>query len=64
MKRNRIVIYPQDVRLITGRGVRQAQRILRNIRKRVGKHRNQYVTIEEFSGYSGLSVDELEQYLR
>ena len=63
MKLNRIVIYPQDVQLITGRGVRRAQRILRNICKRLGKNKNHYVTIEEFLEYSGLSVDELEQYL-
>lgn len=64
MKRNRIVIYPKDVQLITGRGLRYAQRILRIIRKRLGKKEHQFVTLEESSEFSGLSVQDLEQYLR
>ena len=64
MKRNRIVIYPKDVQLITGRGIRYAQRILRIIRKRVGKKEEQLVTIEEFCEFTGLRFEDFEEHLR
>jgi len=63
MKRDRLVIYPKDIQVITGRGIRYAQRMLRAIRKRLGKQENQLVTIDEFCEFSGLSRKDLEPYL-
>ena len=63
MKRTRLVIYPQDIQLITGRSERHAQRILKNIKKRLGKEKHQFVTYQEFCEFSGLSGEELERYL-
>jgi hypothetical protein len=64
MKRNRLVLYPKDVQLITGRGLRYAQRILRIIRKKYGKTQDQFVTVEEFCEVSGLTPRQIEAYLR
>lgn len=63
MKRNRFVIYAQDIQLITGRSERYAQRILRVIRKRLGKEKHQLVTYAEFCEFSGLSAEDLEEFL-
>ena len=64
MKLERVIIYPQDIQRITGRSERYAQRMLRVIKKRLGKKKHQLVTFEEFCEFSGLSVDELEKYAK
>ena len=63
MKRDRLVIYPKDVQVITGRGIRYAQRMLRVIRKARGKQENHLVTVDEFCEFSGLSRKDLDAYL-
>jgi hypothetical protein len=63
MKRNRLVIYPKDIQLVTGRSESYARTILRTIKKRLGKDKHQFVTYQEFSEFSGLSLQELEEHL-
>jgi hypothetical protein len=63
MKRERVVIYPQDIQRITGRSERYAQQILQTIKKSVGKEKHQLVTREEFCEFSGLTQEDLESYL-
>lgn len=63
MKRRRLVIYPQDIQHITGRGERYAQQVLQTIRKRLGKEKHQLVTLEEFCDFAGLRPEDLEEYL-
>lgn len=64
MKRNRLVIYPKDIQRVTGRGLRYAQRIIRAIKKHLGKKKHQFVTCDEFCEFSGISREELEEYLK
>ena len=64
MKLNRVVIYAQDIQLITGRSERSAQRILQNIKKKLGKEKYQFVTFEEYSKHSGISLQKLDEYLK
>jgi hypothetical protein len=52
----RICMNPKDVQLITGRTERQGRRILNDIKKRLGKTENQFVTIEEFCRVKGLPL--------
>ena len=63
MKRNRLVIYPKDIQLITGRSETYARRIVRTIKKSLGKQKHQLVTCDEYCGFTGLSRAELEEYL-
>jgi len=63
MKRDRVVIYPKDIQVITGRGIRYAQRMLRVIRKNLGKQENQFVTIDEFCEFSGLRRKDFEEHI-
>jgi hypothetical protein len=37
MVRNKLIIYPKDIQLITGRSERYAQNIITAIKKRLGK---------------------------
>jgi len=60
MKKKRIVIYAQDVSLLTGKSIRQAQRLLKDIHFILGKQLHQPVTIKEFADYMGMDTEEIE----
>lgn len=50
----RLCIYPADVHLITGKSMRQAQMLLRKIRRELHKLKHQAISIDEFCEYMGL----------
>jgi hypothetical protein len=54
---NRIVIYTKDVSNITGLGPRAARKLLASIRKQLNKPRTGFITIEEFSSFTGIKED-------
>ena len=60
----RLVIYPKDVELITGRRRRAAQLILQKIRRRYNKQKNDFVTVEEFCEFLKLKEKSVREYLR
>ncbi len=53
---NRLCIYAKDVSLITGKGQRWSQRLLKNIKFALNKDEHQFVTINEFSEYMGIEL--------
>jgi hypothetical protein len=57
----RIVIYPKDIMVITGRSERYSREILKKIRSRYEKEKHQVVSIDEFCTYMGINVDEFER---
>ena len=57
MEINRIIIYPKDVQRITGRSERYGRKLLCRIKKQYAKDQHQFVSIDEFATYTGLSVD-------
>ncbi len=59
MKTIRMIIYPNDVALITGKTDRQARNILNQVRRDLNKAPNQYITIEEFCTSRGLPYHEV-----
>jgi hypothetical protein len=59
----RICIYPKDVMLITGRSERSGCRLLQTIRKKYNKTKHQFVSIFEFSEYTGLQIEEIRTFL-
>jgi len=63
MRTKRICIYPKDIQLITGRSERYGRKLLNDIKKHFGKQKHQFITSEEFAEYSGLSKDEIVQFL-
>lgn len=60
---NRIVIYPQDVALITGRSDRYGRMIIKRIKEHLGKEHHQLVTIKEYSKYMGIEIFIIENVL-
>jgi len=62
-KFKRIVIYPKDISLITGKSERQARTILKTIKKEYRKKPYQLVTVWEVSEYLGIGISELEEII-
>ncbi|WP_223034101.1 hypothetical protein [Hanstruepera marina] len=60
----RLCIYPKDVQLITGRSERYGRKLLQDIRNYFDKEPHQFVTIKEFSEYSGIEIEEFIQYIK
>lgn len=58
-KTQRIIIYPKDIALITGRSERYGRLIIQRIRIHLDKDPHQLITIQEFSDYMGLDPDEV-----
>jgi hypothetical protein len=54
----RICIYPKDVMLTTERSERSGCILLQTIKRISGKAKHQFVTIFEFSEYTGLNAEE------
>ena len=59
----RIVIYPKDVALITGRNERYGRKVLQKIKALHKKESHQFITVKEFSTYMGINADEVYKLL-
>ena len=55
----RLCIYPKDIQRITGKSYRQSVRLLQKVRKELNKLENEFVTVEEFSVFSGLKLEQV-----
>ena len=55
----RKVIYAKDVMIITGRKPRAAWKLLAKIRKRYRKEKDQFVTVREFSLFTGIDEESI-----
>lgn len=63
MKTNRIIIYPKDVQRITGKSDRYGRQLLNKIRQQFSKEPHQFVSVEEFCQFTGLSSEQVTLYL-
>ena len=59
----RVCIYPKDIQRITGRSERYGRKLLQEIRTFFDKEPHQFITIEEFSEYSGIDAQLVEKYI-
>ena len=59
----RIVVYAKDVENITGRRERAARKVLQKVREKFGKPRDGFVTVREFSMYTGIDEDLVREFL-
>lgn len=64
MKIVRTCIYPKDIQCITGRSERYGRKLLNKIKSHFGKQKHQFVTVNEFSEYSGIEVEIVTEYLQ
>ncbi len=60
----RACIYPKDIQRITGRSERYGRKLLQDIKNYFEKEPHQFVTIKEFSEYSGIEMEEVIQYIK
>ena len=63
MKINRIIIYPKDIQRITGKSDRYGRLLLNKIRQKFLKEPHQFVSIEEFAKYTGLSIELIKEHI-
>lgn len=50
----RVVIYPKDIMIITGKSERYSRYLIQRIKKHYNKEQHQVVSISEFCSYMGL----------
>jgi hypothetical protein len=59
MKLKRLIIYPKDIMLITGKSERYSRYLHKRIKKQLGKEDHQVISVNEFCNYMGLDADEV-----
>ncbi|MEQ8628306.1 hypothetical protein [Ekhidna sp.] len=63
MKLKRIIIYPKDIQRITGKSERYGRLMIKRIKEELKKDDHQLVTIYEFSHYSGIDQELIEEFI-
>jgi hypothetical protein len=63
MEIRRICIYPKDVQRITGKTERVSRKLLQTIKLKLNKEQYQFVTIREFSIYTGIDIETISKYI-
>lgn len=61
---SRIVIYPKDIQVLTGKSYRQALSLNKEIRTYFRKKKHQFLTIYEFADYTGISPEDIITHLK
>ncbi|WP_026775370.1 hypothetical protein [Polaribacter sp. Hel_I_88] len=64
MNQKRACIYPKDIQRITGRSERYGRKLLNDIKSFLDKQPHQFITVDEFSEYSGIQLDIVNKYIR
>lgn len=64
MNQKRACIYPKDIQRITGRSERYGRKLLNDIKSFLDKEPHQFITVDEFSEYSGIKLDIVNKYIR
>ncbi len=59
----RIIIYPKDVQRLTGKSEKFSRMLLKKIRECLAKQDHQFVSIEDFAEYTGITVNLVKQHM-
>jgi len=59
----RICIYPKDIQVITGKSYRQSARLAQKIKEEFDKADKEFLTIADFSKYTGIPYEEFEHLI-
>ena len=59
----RIVIYPKDIQLITGKSERYGRYLMEKIKIHLGKEKHHLVTVQEFCNYTGIQYEQVVSML-
>jgi hypothetical protein len=60
----RLILYTKDVQVITGKSDKAARDLLRKVKTRFNKTRDQFVTADEFSEVTGIKIALVLNFLR
>ena len=60
----RLCIYPKDIQVITGRSERYGRKLIRKMKDAFSKKDHQFITIEEFCNYTGLTIIDVQKKIR
>ena len=60
----RVVIYPKDIMIITGRSERYSRNLLKQIKSVHAKQKHQPLTVDEFCQYMGFDVSRIATMLK
>lgn len=60
---SRLVIYPKDVQMLTGKSFRSSQILLQNIRISLQKAKGQFITFAEFCQFTGMKEGYVYEFL-
>ena len=55
----RVIIYPKDVMIITGKSESYSRDLLKKIKAHLNKEEHQYISVQEFCTYMGLKIEEI-----
>ena len=64
MSMQRVVIYPKDIVLLTGKSEKYGRRLLKQIKAKLAKEDHQFVTIEEFCIFTGIPNQVVERLIK
>mgnify|MGYP001315172359 FL=1 len=59
----RACIYPKDVQRITGKSERYGRKLLNKIREGLSKEPHQFISVDEFCEFTGLTPAIVERYI-
>ena len=59
----RSCIYPKDVQRITGKSERYSRKLLKKLKGELNKADHQFISIDEFAQFAGLSSDLVKKYI-
>ncbi len=60
----RLCIYPKDIKVITGRSKKYGRKLIRKMKEAFCKQDHQFITIEEFCNYIGLTFIDVQKKIR
>ncbi|MEP2771653.1 MAG: hypothetical protein ABJH05_05870 [Fulvivirga sp.] len=63
MKLKRVIIYPKDIQRITGKSERYGRYLLKKIKDDLQKEDHQFITINEFSDFTGIDQELVNQFI-
>ncbi len=63
MKEKRLVIYPKDIMLITGKSERYCRYLMKKMKAHFQKEQHQVITVSEFAQYLGLDPEKVSQII-
>lgn len=63
MRLKRAIIYPKDVQRITGKSERYGRKLIRDIKDHLKKDEHQFITIDEFSEFTGIDLELINEFI-